>query len=359
MTSKETNRKEKEDVKMKRTRLSILAIGILLLSVCVALTITRLTEQQTYTISISISPPEAGFVSCPGNEYEPGTQVRLTAVPASGYVFDCWGGNVSGSSAIATIIMDSDKSIIAHFKALPPPVFSKVQIYDVLESTVTIHWHTTENATFHVEYGTSNAYGSVTSDTVWKHTLWKDEPSDWDRVTLTELKPQTTYHFRICAVDKDGNQAFSDDYTFTTLAPKALFSARLFPFVPGHDTSVLIEEYYWVMRLNTNLFNGSSQTITVTKVEFLYVDGDVAFTLPISVATMDENDYISPTLGRSDLPDIWKNWRLAPGSSLFTGIEFERVQPSARELEGWQVKWYCLDAHGIEFTVTGEFSLLP
>jgi len=338
---------------MARTLLAILVVGILLLSVCVALTITRPTEKQTYTLSISISPSGAGFVSCTDNEYEPGVQVMLTAIPASGYAFDYWNGDASGSSATATIIMDSDKSIIAHFKALPSSVFSKVQIYDILESTTTIQWSTNESATFQVEYGISKAYGSVTSDTVWK------DATDWGRVTLTELEPETTYHFRIYAVDKDGNQAFSDDYTFTTLAPKALFSARLFPFVPGHDTSVLIEEYYWVMRLNTNLFNGSSQTITVTKIEFLYEDGDVAFTLPISVATMDENDYISPTLGRSDLPDIWKNWRLAPGGSLFTGIEFERVQPSARELEGWQVKWYCLDAHGIEFTVTGEFSLLP
>jgi hypothetical protein len=342
-----------KEVKVKRILLPILIIGILLLSAWAVSTTAPPTQQQTYTLSVCVSPSGAGFVSCPGNEYEPGVQVMLTAIPASGYAFDYWNGDASGSSATTTIIMDSDKSIIAHFKALPAPVFSKVQIYDILESTTTIQWSTNEPATFQVEYGISKAYGSVTSDTVWK------DATDWGRVTLTELKSETTYHFRICAVDKDGNQAFSDDYTFTTLAPKALFSARLFPFVPGHDASVLLEEYYWVMRLNTNLFNGSSQTITVTKVEFLYEDGDVAFTLPISVSTMDESDYISPTLGRSDLPDIWKNWRLASGRSLFTGIEFERVQPSVRELEGWQVKWYCLDAHGIEFTVTGEFSLLP
>lgn len=328
----------------------VLFVGLTLL---LANLVVGCSAQQTHVLNISVSPAGAGFVSCPSNEYEPNTQVTLTAIPSSGYTFDYWGGNFSGSSATITIVMDSDKSIIAYFKELPPPVFSEVEIYDILESTATIHWNTNEPATFLVEYGTSSAYGSVTSDTVWK------DATDWGRVTLRELKPQTTYHFRICAVDKDGKQAFSNDYTFTTLSPKGLFSARLFPFIPGHDPSVLVEEFYWVMRLNTNLFNGSSQTITVTKVEFLYEDGGVAFTLPTSASAMRESKYIIPTLGRSDLPEIWGNWRLAPGSSLFTGIEFDRVQPSARELEGRQVKWYCLDANGVQFTVKGEYSSLP
>jgi hypothetical protein len=113
------------------------------------------------------------------------------------------------------------------------------------------------------------------------------------------------------------------------------------------------------MRPNANLFNGSSQTITVTKIEFLYEDESVAFTLPTSASAMHESKYIIPTLGRSDLPEIWGNYQLAPGSSFFTGIEFDRVQPSARELEGRQVKWYCLDANEVEFVVTGEYSTLP
>jgi len=44
---------------------------------------------------------------------------------------------------------------------------------------------------------------------------------------------------------------------------------------------------------------------------------------------------------------------------LFTGIEFDRVQPTAKELEGWQVKWCCLDSKGGEFTVIAEYAPLP
>lgn len=318
---------------MKRILLSILVIGSLLLTACAA---------PTYTLSVSVSPSEAGFVSYPSDKYESGAQVKLTAIPASGYAFDYWAGDASGSSATTTVVMDSDKSIIAYFKEVFASIFSFVDIKDILESTTTIQWNSDEMATFFVEYGTNNTYGSVATDMVWGAL------SDWNRVTLTGLKSGTTYHFRIWAVDTDGNQAFSDDYTFTTLTPKGLFSARLFPFAPGVGEIAI--------RLNTSLFNGSSQTITVTKIEFLHQDGGVALTLP-TLTSLDE--FVSPTLGRSDLPDLWQNWQLSAGELLFTGMEFEGVDYYLSELTGWQVKWYCLDAEGVEFTVTANFSLLP
>lgn len=298
-------------------------------------------EQQLYNLTISITPPGAGFVSYPSNEYESGTQVELTAIPAKDHAFNYWAGDASGSSTTITIVMDSDKNITAHFERLQPSIFSGMDIHDVLESTATIQWHTNEIATFLVEYGTSDAYGSLNSDTVWK------EPTDWGRVVLTGLKPQVTYHFRVLAVDTDGNQATSDDYTFTTLTPKGIYSARLFPFAPGIGDSAI--------RLNTSLFNGSSQTITVTKIEFLYEDESVIFTLP----TLTSDKYVSPTLGRSDLPELWQNWQLPAGELLFTGMELDTFSTPLRELIGRQVKWYFLDAKGVEFTVTAEFSLLP
>ena len=109
---------------MKRILLSILVIGILLLSACGASTTgqppapsggTSSTEQQTYILSITVSPSGAGSVSPSSGQYEPSVQVTLTATPASGYIFDCWDGDASGSSATINIIMDSDKSAIAHF----------------------------------------------------------------------------------------------------------------------------------------------------------------------------------------------------------------------------------------------------
>jgi hypothetical protein len=75
------------------------------------------TLPPTYTLSVSVSPPGTGFVSPSDGKYKSGAQVTLTASPASGYVLDCWTGHGSGTGTTSaiSIVMDSDKSIIAHF----------------------------------------------------------------------------------------------------------------------------------------------------------------------------------------------------------------------------------------------------
>ncbi|MCD6359128.1 MAG: hypothetical protein J7L90_04155 [Dehalococcoidia bacterium] len=104
---------------MRHILLSIVLIGILLLSACAPTTTppveTPSTQQQTYTLSISISPSGAGSVSPLSGQYKAGARVTLTATPASGYTFDYWDGDASGSSATSQITMDSDKNVIANF----------------------------------------------------------------------------------------------------------------------------------------------------------------------------------------------------------------------------------------------------
>ncbi len=46
---------------------------------------------------------------------EDGTTVTIEAVPAFGYVFDSWSGDLSGTTNPAILIMDCDKSITANF----------------------------------------------------------------------------------------------------------------------------------------------------------------------------------------------------------------------------------------------------
>lgn len=303
---------------MKRILLSIVVIGILLLSACGAP-----TEQQTYTLSVSVSPLGAGSVSPSGGQYEPGVQVTLTATPASGYTFDYWNGDASGSSASITITMDSDKSVIARFADTTPPVISGVDVSHISETTATIKWETDELATSQVEYGTSAAYGSI-------KTLEASTASH--SVTLTELKPETTYHFRVKSADEAGNEALSDDYTFTTKTTKELLSAMLYSGITIGGR---------VHQLSFNLFNGSSQTITVTKVEIFDEHGDVAF-----------------TMSKSDIAETWGSGEVDVGKSLSAGISFG-IPPSTTEVEDWQVKWYCLDVNGFKFTVEGKYSSLP
>ncbi|MGB5924807.1 MAG: hypothetical protein WBH01_01755 [Dehalococcoidia bacterium] len=73
-----------------------------------------------YTLTTSVSPSGGGSVSPAGGTYAAGSQVTLTAMPASGYSFNNWGGDASGSQNPITIIMNSNKSITAYFEQGPP-----------------------------------------------------------------------------------------------------------------------------------------------------------------------------------------------------------------------------------------------
>ena len=79
------------------------------------------TATTSYSLTTSVSPSGAGSVSPSGGQYKAGTSVTLTATPASGYIFDHWSGDASGSSPTITVTMDSNKSIIASFRAIQTP----------------------------------------------------------------------------------------------------------------------------------------------------------------------------------------------------------------------------------------------
>ena len=82
--------------------------------------VTAHFSQVCYTLSTSVDPSGSGTVSvnpspnC-GSKYTSGTQVQLTANPASGYSFAYWSGDASGSANPTTITMNSNKSVTAHF----------------------------------------------------------------------------------------------------------------------------------------------------------------------------------------------------------------------------------------------------
>jgi len=316
---------------MRRTLIivgTLLVVMLLILGACAPAAPPTLppTEQPTpiaYSLSVSVSPLGAGSVSPSSGRYELGTKVTLTATPVSGYTFDYWDGNASGSSATVTITMDSDKNIIAHFADTTPPVISGVGTSGMTESRATIKWETSELATSQMEYGTSDAYGSIKA--------LDGKLTTSHSVTLTELKSKTTYHFRVKSVDKAGNEALSDDYTFSTKTTKELLSATLYSGITIGGR---------VHQLSFNIFNGSSQTITVTKVEIFDEHGDVVF-----------------TMSKLDIAETWGSGQLDAGKSLSAGISFG-IPPSTKEVEDWQVKWHCLDANGIKFTVKGEYSSL-
>lgn len=52
------------------------------------------------------------------NEYVLGSTVTISAIPNYGYIFSNWGGDVTGSSTTVTLLMDSDKLVVAYFVSI-------------------------------------------------------------------------------------------------------------------------------------------------------------------------------------------------------------------------------------------------
>lgn len=98
-------------------------------------------------------------------------------------------------------------SVRAQVPNTEPPVISNVSVTDIGEDSATINWETDKDADSLVNYGPLDNYGIV-RDPLPDHTE--------HQITLDQLEPSRTYHFRVVSVDADGNQAISGDFKFTT-----------------------------------------------------------------------------------------------------------------------------------------------
>jgi hypothetical protein len=93
--------------------------------------------------------------------------------------------------------------------ALTPiePVISNIHVTDITESSAKISWATDQLTQSLVEYGTTTSYASAAPDLLEETT---------HSVTLTNLTPSTTYHFRIVASSNNGPTTYSSDRSFKT-----------------------------------------------------------------------------------------------------------------------------------------------
>ena len=90
--------------------LSLLLISILYLSA---------SALAQYDLTVNVIPSQGGTVKvdcATPCQYAPGSWPHLIAIPNSGYVFDTWGGDCSGSSPSAVLKMDGAKSCDATFQ---------------------------------------------------------------------------------------------------------------------------------------------------------------------------------------------------------------------------------------------------
>ncbi len=121
-------------------------------------------------------------------------------------------------AVVATISGYHEFSTLSHSVPIVPAAnVTSVTVGSITTSGGTISWTTDKGATSQVEYGLSTSYGeesSFNSSLVTSHAI-----------SLANLEPGTTYHYRVKSVDEVGNITFSDDHTFTTAAPSTPLSA--------------------------------------------------------------------------------------------------------------------------------------
>jgi hypothetical protein len=78
--------------------------------------VTATFTQNTYTLSVSVDPVGSGSVSLNNTgPYHYGDAVQLNAVPAIGWSFQSWSGDLAGSANPATLVITGNAAVTAHF----------------------------------------------------------------------------------------------------------------------------------------------------------------------------------------------------------------------------------------------------
>jgi uncharacterized repeat protein (TIGR02543 family) len=73
-----------------------------------------------YYLSLHINGSGSAHRTPGGNPYNQGTEVMLTAGSNSGWLFEGWSGDLTGTENPITIIMNSDKDVTANFTEITP-----------------------------------------------------------------------------------------------------------------------------------------------------------------------------------------------------------------------------------------------
>ncbi|MCK9578769.1 fibronectin type III domain-containing protein [bacterium] len=90
-----------------------------------------------------------------------------------------------------------------------PPIINEVSA-STTAYTSTITWETDELSTSQVEYGLTDAYGTLDPSSVTTTDVTIDHV-----IKLSGLTVGSTYHFRVYSKDANNNESVSADYTFT------------------------------------------------------------------------------------------------------------------------------------------------
>lgn len=134
---------------------------------------------------------------------------RLHTVTLSGliggttyyFTIQAWNNNLATTTSDPEIFQTNE---------ITPPIISDVSAVEITPYEATIVWLTNEPTVGQVEYGLTAGYG-------W-YTPFSSEYKKTHRMKIKDLKPNTTYFFRIRAKDLSGNETESTSFSFATLS---------------------------------------------------------------------------------------------------------------------------------------------
>jgi hypothetical protein len=93
-----------------------------------------------YTLSTTAAPASGGSVTGAGG-YAAGTSAGVQALPAAGYAFDSWSGDLSGSANPTTVNMTANKAVTANFTRITYALSAPPGEGGTVSGTGSYDWH--------------------------------------------------------------------------------------------------------------------------------------------------------------------------------------------------------------------------
>lgn len=150
-------------------------------NVCLKAYVTEQTPPSTYTLTTSTTGSGTITLTPDKAEYSEGETVSLSAVPAQGWGFVSWSGDLSGRTNPQNVVMNKDTTVVAHFSDTPIQLQAGWNL--VAAATGTIF----DGALFG---WTGSAYLSATDPTAWQGYWLRSSTAQTDYL-ITATGPHT------------------------------------------------------------------------------------------------------------------------------------------------------------------------
>ena len=161
--------------------------------------VTAHFTQNQYTLTVTTDG--SGSVTKNPNQamYTYGQVVTLTAVPASGWAFSSWTGNLTGSQNPTTITMNGNRAVTAHFVDSAPP-----QITNIARTT-------SNPLDTNPSFGWVNISCTVTDNVAVSQVILRiHNPSgSWNNVSMSTRTAGKYYYRSTTAFSTAGNYSYS------------------------------------------------------------------------------------------------------------------------------------------------------